>query len=68
MDGFKFLLKRGSTICTTVNGSTVLMEAVNRNRLDFVDYLVSNAAKLGLDVQVRRVTVRKQHVMYSARE
>lgn len=53
MDGFKFLLKRGSTICTTVNGSTVLMEAVNRNRLDFVDYLVSNASKLGLDLQVR---------------
>ena len=53
MDSFKFLLKKGSNICTTVNGSTVLMEAVNRNRLDFVDYLVNNADKLGLDVHVR---------------
>lgn len=68
MDGFKFLLKRGSTICTTVNGSTVLMEAVNRNRLDFVDYLVSNAAKLGLDVQVRCVTVSIALNINSARE
>ena len=53
MDTFKFLLKRGSTICATVNGSTVLMEAVVRNRPDFVDYLVANADKLGLDLQVR---------------
>ena len=53
MDSFKFLLKKGANICTTVNGSTVLMEAVNRNRPDFVDYLVSNADKLGLDLNVR---------------
>ena len=53
MESFKFLLKKGSTICTTVNGSTVLMEAVSRNRLDFVEYLVQNADKLGLDVRVR---------------
>ena len=53
METFKFLLKKGSTLCTTVNGSTVLIEAVNRNRLDFVEYLVSNASKLGLDVRFR---------------
>ena len=51
-DSFKFLLKKGANVCTTVHGSTVLIEAVNRNRLDFVDYLVSNAAKLGLDIHV----------------
>ena len=29
------------------------MEAVGRKRLDFVDYLVANASKLGIDVNVR---------------
>jgi len=53
MDSCKFLLKKGPNLCTTVNGSAVLIEAVNRNRLDFVDYLVSNADKLGLDLSFK---------------
>lgn len=50
MDSFKFLLKRGDTVCAAVDGATVLLEAISRRRPDFVRYLVVNAAKLGLDV------------------
>jgi len=50
MDSFKFLLKRGDTVCAAVDGTTVLLEAIARRRPDFVRYLVMNASKLGLDV------------------
>lgn len=50
MDSFKFLLKRGDTVCAAVDGATVLLEAIDRRRPDFVRYLVVNAGKLGLDV------------------
>ena len=50
MESFKFLLKRGATVCAAVDGATVLLEAIGRGRVDMVRYLVTNAGKLGIDV------------------
>lgn len=50
MESFKFLLKRGATVCAAVDGATVLLEAIGRGRIDMVRYLVTNACKLGIDV------------------
>ena len=36
LDVFTFLLKRGARVCTALNGSTVLMEAVDKNQVDKV--------------------------------
>ena len=54
MDSFKFLLKRGATVCAAVDGATVLLEAIGRGRVDMVRYLVANAVKLGIDVPAVR--------------
>jgi len=54
MESFKFLLKRGATVCAAVDGATVLLEAIGRGRIDMVRYLVTNAAKLGIDVAAIR--------------
>ena len=50
METFKFLLKRGTKVCTAHNGATILMEAVDKKRPEFVDYLLNNAATLGVDI------------------
>jgi len=54
MESFKFLLKRGATVCAAVDGATVLQEAIRRGRGDMVRYLVTNAGKLGIDVPAVR--------------
>ena len=33
MDAFKFLLKKGANVCVALNGSTLLMEAVDKNQV-----------------------------------
>ena len=33
VDVFTFLLTRGAKVCSTLNGSTVLMEAVDKNQV-----------------------------------
>ena len=34
LETFKFLLKRGARVCAALNGVTVLMEAVDKNKVN----------------------------------
>ena len=50
LEAFKHLIKKGAKLCTSNNGHTVLMEAVGKNRPDFVHYLTTGASTLGIDI------------------
>ena len=53
MESFKYLLKRGARVCSALNGSTMLMEAVDKDKGEFVRQILSTSKTLGIDVNQR---------------
>ena len=64
LEAFKHLIKRGAKMCAGNNGHTVLMEAVGKNRPDFVHFLVNGAG--GLTVDVNQVDKEGNNVLFYA--
>ena len=47
---FSLLLRRGAKLSAAANGASILMEAVDKRRLDFLDFLLDRAPSLGIDL------------------
>ncbi|CAH1796499.1 unnamed protein product [Owenia fusiformis] len=50
LDVFKYLLSHGATPLPAKNGVTCLIESIDKSKDDFVDYIIDNSEKLGIDL------------------
>ena len=54
MESFRLLLKKGVKVTSAHNGGTLLMEAVDKNRTDFVSFLLGHShTGMAVDVNQR---------------
>ena len=65
MEAFRLLLKRGAKVTSAHNGGTLLMEAVDKNRADFVSFLLGNS-HMGMAVDVTQRDEQGNNALFYA--